>query len=151
MEHSLKQKAFDAAEKAVGLFSGLRGYVGVDLILGQKEVFVLEVNPRLTTSYVGLREVAGFNVGQAMVESVVKGKLPSKTQNRAVACFAKVQTPKPSLSKFKKTAESDAVLSPPFPLTGDGAVALLRSCGESTKEACLCLEEAKKSLRSIIS
>ena len=36
-------------------FSGLRGYVGVDVVLGQDKLYVVDVNPRLTTSYVGLR------------------------------------------------------------------------------------------------
>ncbi len=49
--------------------SGLRGYVGVDLILGQaedgSEDQAIEINPRLTTSYVGLRTLARFNLAQA--------------------------------------------------------------------------------------
>ena len=52
-DHPLKQKAFEAAEKLVASVAGLRGYVGVDLVLGD-EPFVVDVNPRLTTSYVGL-------------------------------------------------------------------------------------------------
>ena len=34
--------------------------------------FVVDVNPRLTTSYVGLRRVANFNVAEAMVNAVLK-------------------------------------------------------------------------------
>ncbi len=40
---------------------GLWGYVGVDLIATPDGPRVLEVNPRLTTSYVGLRESLGIN------------------------------------------------------------------------------------------
>lgn len=43
----------------------LAGYVGVDLIMVDGDPFmleVLEVNPRLTTSYVGLRQATGLNV-----------------------------------------------------------------------------------------
>jgi predicted ATP-grasp superfamily ATP-dependent carboligase len=40
---------------------GLQGYVGVDLIVGPNGPKVLEVNPRLTTSYVGLKESIGVN------------------------------------------------------------------------------------------
>ncbi len=39
----------------------LWGYVGVDLILSEGGAVVLEVNPRLTTSYAGLRESIGAN------------------------------------------------------------------------------------------
>ena len=40
---------------------GLWGYVGVDLIQTAQGPLVLEVNPRLTTSYVGLREALRCN------------------------------------------------------------------------------------------
>jgi predicted ATP-grasp superfamily ATP-dependent carboligase len=39
----------------------LWGYVGVDLILTENGAVVLEVNPRLTTSYVGLRQSIDVN------------------------------------------------------------------------------------------
>jgi predicted ATP-grasp superfamily ATP-dependent carboligase len=44
--------------------------VGVDLVLGRdprgSEDVVIEVNPRLTTSYVGLRAAARSNLAEAM-------------------------------------------------------------------------------------
>ena len=46
------------------------GYVGVDLVLGRdpngSEDYVIEVNPRLTTSYVGLRAAAKSNLADSM-------------------------------------------------------------------------------------
>jgi predicted ATP-grasp superfamily ATP-dependent carboligase len=42
--------------------SGWRGYVGVDLILGRDGPRVLEVNPRFTTSYIGLRRIVRGNL-----------------------------------------------------------------------------------------
>lgn len=40
---------------------GLWGYFGVDLVLGERGPIVVEVNPRLTTSYVGLGAALGCN------------------------------------------------------------------------------------------
>ncbi len=40
---------------------GLAGYVGVDLIVAKTGLTVLEINPRLTTSYVGLRRAMSCN------------------------------------------------------------------------------------------
>ncbi|HEY8355291.1 MAG TPA: ATP-grasp domain-containing protein [Methylophilaceae bacterium] len=58
----------------------LNGYVGVDLMLteGDDEVRleVLEVNPRLTTSYAGLGRVTGINVS-AQVMALVQAQNPS--------------------------------------------------------------------------
>lgn len=47
---------------------GLRGYVGVDLIQSDEGPVVLEVNPRLTTSYVGLSAALGINVAKSVLE-----------------------------------------------------------------------------------
>jgi predicted ATP-grasp superfamily ATP-dependent carboligase len=56
-----------------------QGYVGVDLVLGQAEDGsgdrVIEVNPRLTTSYVGLRALARANLAAAML-AVAAGERP---------------------------------------------------------------------------
>jgi len=40
---------------------GLWGYVGVDFVLTSQGPVVLEINPRLTTSYCGLRQALGIN------------------------------------------------------------------------------------------
>ena len=64
----------DLATRAVACVPGLRGYVGVDLVLGDQPL-VIEINPRLTTSYIGLRRLARFNVMQAMLD-VLDGRSP---------------------------------------------------------------------------
>lgn len=49
------------------------GYVGIDLVLGDaadgSEDVVIEVNPRLTTSYIGLRVACRDNLAMAMVQA----------------------------------------------------------------------------------
>ena len=56
------------AQRAVDCVQGLFGYVGVDLVLGDTAEAdrAIEINPRLTTSYVGLRALAEFNIAEAM-------------------------------------------------------------------------------------
>jgi predicted ATP-grasp superfamily ATP-dependent carboligase len=150
--HSLRPEAFRAAEDVAFSFSGLRGYVGVDLVLADDKAFVVDVNPRLTTSYVGLSEVAGFNVAEAMVEAVLKNQLPVRQENRGSVYFSKVKTPKPSVGTFQKATQLDGVISPPFPLLGNSeAVSLVAGHGESMLNAQLRFEEAKKRLLNIIS
>ena len=49
---------------------GLRGYVGFDLILPEgrsSEPVLVEINPRLTTSYLAYRELADFNLVAAIL------------------------------------------------------------------------------------
>jgi predicted ATP-grasp superfamily ATP-dependent carboligase len=49
------------AERVAAAVPGLWGYVGVDLVLTADGPVVLEINPRLTTSYCGLRPALGVN------------------------------------------------------------------------------------------
>jgi predicted ATP-grasp superfamily ATP-dependent carboligase len=150
-DHPLKYEAFALAEKVVGSFSGLRGYVGVDLVLTEAKPFVVDVNPRLTTSYVGLRKVVGFNVAQALVNAVSKSELPAKLENQGFACFSRVETSKPTINAFQKAAQLSAVVSPPFPLNGNTkACSIIVGHGNSLEDAGLSLEEAKKRLLNII-
>jgi hypothetical protein len=128
----------------------LRGYVGVDLVLAHDKPYVVDVNPRLTTSYAGLRRVAQFNIAEAMVNAVLNQKLP-KPNSQGVCCFSKIETSKPQPLAFHKASELSAVVSPPFPIDGnDKACALLIGEGEDLGEAQLRLEEAKKHLCNII-
>jgi predicted ATP-grasp superfamily ATP-dependent carboligase len=56
------QRLASLAGKIAAAVPGLWGYVGVDLVLTRDGPVVLEVNPRLTTSYVSLRSALGLNV-----------------------------------------------------------------------------------------
>jgi tyramine---L-glutamate ligase len=50
------------ARRIAAVLPGLWGYVGVDLVLlDQGGALVLEINPRLTTAYCGLRRALGIN------------------------------------------------------------------------------------------
>jgi len=74
----LAERATRLAQRAVDCVPGLLGYIGVDLVLGDaadgSRDFAIEINPRLTTSYVGLRALADFNIAEAMLQ-VAKGEL----------------------------------------------------------------------------
>jgi hypothetical protein len=147
----LKNEAFAAAEKVVKAFQGLRGYVGVDLVLTGKEAVVIEVNPRLTTSYLGLRKIVSFNPAQAIINAVFEQKLPTSNQSRGYAVFSKVQTLKPTTAALQETYSLSGIVSPPFPVPdNDTACALVLSHGATLEEAKAEFHEAKKRLRSII-
>ena len=57
----------------------LWGYVGIDLIETPEQTWVLEINPRLTTSFVGIYEALGLNVAEAVMQ-LVHGVPLLKTQ-----------------------------------------------------------------------
>ncbi len=72
----LAARALRIAARAIACVSGLFGYVGVDLVLGSNpdgsNDHAIEINPRMTTSYVGLRALAKSNLAGAML-SVANG------------------------------------------------------------------------------
>lgn len=54
----------------------LWGYVGIDLMLTENGPVILEINPRLTTSYAGLREALGGNPAAWLLNLLNTGQLP---------------------------------------------------------------------------
>lgn len=75
------------AEAIAAALPGLWGYVGVDVIDGPGGPIVLEINPRLTTSYVGLAEATGINPAShvlALLEQPL-GRLMRRLRPRPVA------------------------------------------------------------------
>lgn len=62
-----------------------RGYVGLDLVLGEDSAndVVIEINPRLTTSYVGLRHIVSGNLAARLL-GLESGPLHYKTAAQAI-------------------------------------------------------------------
>lgn len=76
-EGNLAERATRLALSALRAFPPAAGFVGVDLVLGEatdgSEDVAVEVNPRLTTSYVGLRAIVHENLAEAMLNVVARG------------------------------------------------------------------------------
>jgi predicted ATP-grasp superfamily ATP-dependent carboligase len=151
-DNPLGSRAFEAAEEIVKAVQGFRGYVGVDLVLTEDEAVVIEVNPRLTTSYVGLRRVVNFNLAQAILNAALERELPARIQSCGYAYFSKVETPNPQVAALQRIYGIEEVVSPPFPVSENGAAsALIASHGASSEEAMARLREAKKRVLNTIS
>ena len=76
LEHPLAERAVDAALRTCRALPGLRGYVGVDLVLTESDAVLIEVNPRLTTAYLGARMAIDGNIA-ALALDACSGSLPS--------------------------------------------------------------------------
>ncbi len=67
----LALRAGRLASRAIDCIAGLHGYVGVDLVLGPSpdgsQDFAIEINPRLTTSYIGLMALAKSNLAGTLL------------------------------------------------------------------------------------
>lgn len=74
-ESKYKQEIFEISTKAVEAIDGIKGFVGVDLLINADEkdvysVYLLEINSRFTTPYVGLSKIANFNIGESIIDLV---------------------------------------------------------------------------------
>lgn len=69
------------AQQIARAIPGLHGYIGVDLIRTENgELLVLEINPRLTTSYCGLRRALDVNVAAILLEHEQVDFSPSRNE-----------------------------------------------------------------------
>lgn len=70
---------------------GLAGYVGIDVIVSNDAIHVLEVNPRLTTSYAELRQAIATNPARLVIDLLYNGVFPSSPM--IARNFAEVRLP----------------------------------------------------------
>lgn len=64
---SVAQKLADNIRDAI---PGLWGFVGIDLVLSSSGPIVIEINPRMTTSYVGLKQAINKNPAEFLIKNM---------------------------------------------------------------------------------
>ena len=74
-ESKYQDEAFEIATNAVEAIEGLKGFVGVDLLINNDEkdiysVYLLEINSRFTTPYVGLKQISNINIGDTIIKLI---------------------------------------------------------------------------------
>ena len=62
------EKYHDLANNITQAIPDLWGYVGVDLLINGKDVKVVEINPRLTSSYAGVAEMLSINPAEQVLK-----------------------------------------------------------------------------------
>ena len=117
----------------------------MDFILTKEKAVAIEVNPRLTTSCIGLRRILDLNLAQAIINAVLKRELPTKVESCGFTYFSKVKTPIPSIKALQEAYLIEKIVSPPFPFSERNMPsALILSYGETLQEATLRFREDKE-------
>ncbi|MEM9589445.1 MAG: ATP-grasp domain-containing protein [Planctomycetota bacterium] len=71
LDEDTQRRATSLASRAISVMPPkARGFVGLDVLIGERpsEDFVIEINPRLTTSYVGLRRMIQGNLAARLFD-----------------------------------------------------------------------------------
>lgn len=87
LNHPWRALAFQYATSACSAIPGLRGYVGVDLVLSRLGPVIIEINPRLTTSYIGVRRVIQGNLAQMILAAARDGIVPERIDTTGAVHF----------------------------------------------------------------
>jgi predicted ATP-grasp superfamily ATP-dependent carboligase len=101
LKHRLSEIAMETAKNVIESIGGIKGYVGVDMILDEDSngVHIVEINSRITTAYVALRKIINFNLGEAILKSV-QGNLPDEiTLNGTINFYKEGKTLRISVLK----------------------------------------------------
>lgn len=79
------------AETIAVTVPGLAGYVGVDLVLTESGPLIVEINPRLTTSYVGLGRSLGMNPVAMIMDLFETGRIPAIKPEKTIPVTISLQ------------------------------------------------------------
>ncbi len=77
-EHPQAQDILNTAVSACESIQGLRGFVGIDIVVNSQGPVLMEINARITLSYVALRKVVSRNLAQDLLHLCLEHTLPDK-------------------------------------------------------------------------
>lgn len=146
-------EVIEASVKLVAKMN-LKGFVGVDLIVGDEGVFVLEVNPRVTVPFIAIKNLASNNIAQMIIDMVETGKINGDFKLNGYATFSKITVPSAvsKKAKFEKASIIDGVLSPPFPIGNKShSYSLIMGMGDSITNARKDFQRTKKEVLNNLS
>jgi tyramine---L-glutamate ligase len=74
----------DLVDDIAYAFPDLWGYVGIDLIETPEQTWVLEINPRLTTAFVGIEPALGINIAKLILQLLEGAPVVKPLYNKPV-------------------------------------------------------------------
>jgi predicted ATP-grasp superfamily ATP-dependent carboligase len=81
-KHQLYQQIIERIAQSI---PGFWGYVGIDIIQSEFDTpLILEINPRLTTSFAGINKATGVNIGKEVINLVDNKPVIKQTHNKQI-------------------------------------------------------------------
>jgi len=87
-----KNALYELSNTIVQALPGLRGYIGVDVLITARQVYLVEINPRLTSSYVGLNAALGINPAELILRCFLQQQLPEVDINTDLSVKVDLET-----------------------------------------------------------
>ena len=143
--------------KIVEVYPGLKGYVGIDIVLKDDEAFIMEINPRLTTSYLGVRNVIKENIAWCIVNLVEGVNVKVSTVSGRVCTFRVIGSSEDvtlTSKLIRKLNSINGVIVPPLPnykLPSGTPIALIYSVESSLQRSLRLFEKLKDEVLEKIS
>ena len=70
-------KIYLLLNKIKSILPNLYGYVGIDVIITNRKMYIVEINPRLTTSYIGLNKTLDISLANLIIEQQIQKRIIS--------------------------------------------------------------------------
>ncbi|RLG62041.1 hypothetical protein DRN87_00905 [Candidatus Geothermarchaeota archaeon] len=117
------------------LYSGLKGYFGIDIIISKDKVYVIEINPRLTVSYIGISKTLSVNPAKLLLKSTLKRNVGYEISHQGIAYFRKIRfNDQFSRDSAFKIYNLYKLYTPPMPFLSSPAYAFILVTGSSFRK-----------------
>lgn len=74
IEHPYKKELYSLSKKIIKNIPGLKGFVGIDYIICEDKIYFVEVNARITTPFIVLKEKCNENLTEKIINMIVNKK-----------------------------------------------------------------------------
>ena len=79
VKHPAYLKIIRLVSRVKDSLPGLYGFAGIDIITKGSDIFIIEINPRLTTSFIGIYDTIGINIidliaSRKSLKNIISGK-----------------------------------------------------------------------------
>lgn len=78
------------ASRIIKTYKGLKGYIGIDIVISKNGIYLVEVNPRLTVSYIGISRILNINPARLLIDSYFNNIYNYNILHKNVCYFRKM-------------------------------------------------------------
>lgn len=75
IKHKLENKILKITRKILENDTNLKGFIGIDYIISDDNIYFVELNPRITTPYIVLQKQAKSNLTENMIKLILDDKI----------------------------------------------------------------------------